>query len=226
MKQPPENAATGAPRTKTPPERGPTTWASAQLRAQIRRSGAAPQTGQPTSKQAREAGGPPPADLEAEPARTAHSHANQLSTGLQSTGTADRAQGAARRADQHAQAARSVDCECQARARTPCDPSGDHLARYLNATQSGALTKDALKDVIAGLDVIAPRALIQPPGERAAAATGAGNTAGQIVPRRMDKGMTVDRVGDPAPEEEAVYRGYRAAAAIHASRERELEAGS
>ncbi|HEV8275682.1 MAG TPA: hypothetical protein VGQ26_08295 [Streptosporangiaceae bacterium] len=226
MKQPPENDATDAHSIKTPPEQGPTTWASAQLRAQIRRSGAAPQTGQPTSEQVCEAGGPPLADVEAEPARTAPDHANQPSTGLQSTGTAGRAEGAARRADQHAQAARSVDCECPARAGTRCGPSGDHLARYLRATQSGALTKDSLKDVIAGLDVIAPRALIQPSGERAAAATGAGNTTSQIAPRQMGTGMTAGRAGDPAPEGDALHRGYRAAPAIGARRERELEAGS
>ncbi len=226
MKQPPENDTTHAHGIDTHPEHGPTTWASAQLRAQIQRSGAAPQTGQPTSKQIREADRPPPADPDAEPARTAPDHANQPSTGLHSTGTACRAEGAACRADPHAQAARSVDCECQARAGTPCGPSGDHLARYLRATQGGALTKDSLKDVIAGLDVIAPRALIQPPGERAAAATGAGNTTGQIVPRPMDTGMTAGRAGDPAQEGDALHRGYRAAPVIHACRERELEAGS
>jgi hypothetical protein len=237
MKQPPENDATHAPGIKTPPEHGLTTWASAQLRGQIRRSGAAPQTGQPTRGQVREAGGAPLADREADPARTAPDHANQPPTGQQITGTG-RAQAAARRADQHTLAARSVDCECQARAGTPCGPSGDHLARYLRATQSGALTKDSLKDVIAGLDVIAPRTLIQPPSERAAAAIEAGNTTGQIVARQMDTAMAADwpsapaqgapggRCGAPALEEEAVHHGYRAAWAIGARQERELEAGS
>jgi hypothetical protein len=137
-----------------------------------------------------------------------------------------------------ARAARSVDCECQAGAGAPCGPTGDHLARYLRATQSGALTKDSLKDVIADLDVIAPRVLIQPPSERAAAATEAGKTTGQAVPSQIDTGMTADpasapahtasrgRSGAPALEGEALPRGYRGASATHARQERELEAGS
>jgi hypothetical protein len=235
MKQPPENDRTHAQGIEPPPEHGATTWASAQLRAQIRRSATAPQTGQPNSKQVREAGGAPLADREAEPARTALDHGNEPPTGQQITG---RAGTVAHRADEHAQAARSVDCECQARAGTPCGPSGDHLARYLRATRSGALTRDALKDVIAGIDVIAPRALIPPPGERAAAAIEAGNTTGETVPSQTDRGMAADRAGAPAQgapggrcgapalQEEALHRGYRAASAIDARSERELEAGS
>jgi hypothetical protein len=237
MKQPPENDAADAQGTKTPPEHGAATWASAQLRAQIRRSGAALQTRPPHSEQVREAGSPL-ADREAEPARAAPDHANQPSTGQQLTGAAGRAEAAARRADQYALAARSVDCECQAGAGTSCGPSGDHLGRYLRATRSGALTRDSLAQVIAGLDVIAPRALIQPPGERVAGAIEAGNTAGQTVPRQTGRGMSADRSSAPAqgapggrsgtraPEEEAVHRGYRAAPAIGARVERELEAGS
>jgi Zincin-like metallopeptidase len=72
-----------------------------------------------------------------------------------------------RRADERAQAARSVGCPCQAGPGAPCSPSGDHLARYLRAELSGAIARESLKEVIAGLDVIAPRVLIQPPGERA-----------------------------------------------------------
>lgn len=237
MKQPPENDAGHAQSIRTPPAHGAATWASAQLRDQIQRSAAVPETGYPDSKQVPEAHGRPPADREAEPARTAPDHANQSSTGRQITGTGGRAGAAARHADQHAHAARSVDCECQAQAGAPCGPAGDHLARCLRATQVGALTRNSLKDVIAGLDVIAPRALIQPPGERAAAIE-AGKTAGQAVPRQRATGMAADQAGVPAPgapggrsgtpalEEEAVPHGYRAAVAIDARKGRELEAGS
>ena len=183
MKQPPENNAGHAQGMRTPPAHGAATWASAQLRDQIQRSAAAPETGYPDSKQVHEAHGRPPADLEAEPARTVPDHANQSSTGRQITDTGGRAGAAAPHADQHAHAARSVDCECQAQAGAPCGPAGDHLARYLRATQAGALNRDSLAQVIAGLDVIAPRTLIQPPGERAAAIE-AGKTTGQAVHRQ------------------------------------------
>jgi hypothetical protein len=73
-----------------------------------------------------------------------------------------------RQADQRAQAARSVTCPCHARPGRPCTPAGDHLARYLYAEQTGAITRQSLTQVIAGLDVIAPHVLIQPPGEQAA----------------------------------------------------------
>ncbi|HEV8278131.1 MAG TPA: hypothetical protein VGQ26_20875, partial [Streptosporangiaceae bacterium] len=45
-----------------------------------------------------------------------------------------------RRADERAQAARSVDCPCQPGPGVPCGPSGDHLARYLHAEQQGVIT--------------------------------------------------------------------------------------
>jgi hypothetical protein len=238
MKHPPGKDTDHAQGMTTPPEHDAATWARAQLRDQIQRSGAAPETGQPNSKQLREAGVAPLADLQAEPAKTARHHGNEPSTGQQITGIAGRAEAVGRRADGHALAARSVDCVCQAQAGVPCGPSGDHLARYLRATQSGALTKDALKDVIADLDVIAPRALVQPPSERAAAGIEAGQATGQAVPSQIDTGMTADPVGAPAHsaprgrsgapalEGEALPRGYRGASATHARQERELEAGS
>jgi hypothetical protein len=85
-----------------------------------------------------------------------------------STGREQQADDAMRSASQRAAAARSVSCPCRAGPGVPCGPSGDHLARYLHAEQSGAITKESLKEVIAGLDVIAPRVTIQPLGERAA----------------------------------------------------------
>jgi hypothetical protein len=99
---------------------------------------------------------------------TGHDHTNQPAQGHQPASAGHRAEATARRAARYARATRSVDCECRARAGAPCGPSGDHLARYLHAHQSGALTRDSLKEVIAELDVIAPHVLIQPPGERAA----------------------------------------------------------
>jgi hypothetical protein len=59
------------------------------------------------------------------------------------------------RAEEQAAAARSVPCPCHAEPGVPCGSSGDHLACYLHAEQSGAITKESLKEVIAGLDVIA-----------------------------------------------------------------------
>ena len=47
----------------------------------------------------------------------------------------------------------------------PCSPSGDHLARYLAAERAGMFSRQALKNVIAQLDVIAPHVLIRPPEE-------------------------------------------------------------
>ena len=238
MKQPPEKDTGHAQGMNAPAEYDAGGWARAQLRDQIQRSGAAPETGQPNSRQLREAGVAPLADLQAEPARTASDHGNGPSTGQQITGIAGRAEAVGRRADEHALAARSVDCECQAQAGVPCGPSGDHLARYLRATQSGALTKDALKDVIAGLDVIAPRALVQPPSERTATGIDAGQAAGQTVPSQIDTGMTADPASAPAHsaprgrsgasvlEGEALPRGYGRASATCTGQERELEAGS
>jgi hypothetical protein len=74
------------------------------------------------------------------------------------------------RAGEPAQAVRSAGCTCQASPGAPCGPSGHHPARYLNAERAGAITRASLAEVIAGLDVIAPHVLIQPPGERAARA--------------------------------------------------------
>ena len=147
------------------------------------------------------------------------------------------ADAATRRADDRAQAARSVGCPCQAGPGVACGPSGDHLARYLRAEQSGAITRESLKEAIAGLDVIAPQVLIQPPGERAAYATGA-ETADQVIRAQMDAGMSPGRIGasaesvlggrfdHPTPASEAFYRGYDEVAATYSREARELEAGA
>jgi hypothetical protein len=50
-----------------------------------------------------------------------------------------------------------------------------------------------LKEVIAGLDVITPQVMIQPPGEQATRATGA-VTTGQILRAQMAAGISGDRV--------------------------------
>jgi hypothetical protein len=142
-----------------------------------------------------------------------------------------------RRAGERAQAAWSVGCPCQAGPGVPCRPSGDHLARYLRAEQSGAIARESLKEVIAGLDVIAPQVLIQPPGERAAHAAGAA-TADQVVRAQLDAGTSPDRLeasaesvlggrcDRPTPASEAFYRGYDDVAATYTREARELEAGA
>jgi predicted GIY-YIG superfamily endonuclease len=236
MTQPPEENA-GHARGIQPPELGATTWAHAQLRDQIQRTVPRPEAGQANSRQLREADGSPLPDVQAEPTRTAPDHADEPPTRQQITGAAVRAEAAARRADEHARAARSVDCECQARTGAPCDPSGDHLARYLRAHQSGALTKDSLTQVITELDVIAPRALIQSPSERAASARTA-TTAGHATRGQPSADSNADRAGAPAhsaargrsrmpaPVAEELRRSDREASAIYARQDRELEAGS
>jgi hypothetical protein len=157
---------------------------------------------------------------------TSHDPTNQPATSPQPAGASHRAEAAARRANEHVQAARTVDCECQAKAGAPCGPAGDHLARYLSAYQSGALTRDSVAQVIAELDVIAPRALIQPPSERATP-TG----AAQVVRGQASAGMTAARTRGPAhralaPEGEALGRSPGAALAACAREEHEREAGS
>jgi hypothetical protein len=119
----------------------------------------------------------------------------------------------------------------------PCSPPGDHLARYLRAEQSGAIARESLKEVIAGLDVIAPQVLIQPPRERAAHAAGAA-AADQVVRAQLDAGMSPDRLeasaesvlggrfDRPTPASEAFYRGYDDVAATYTREARELEAGT
>jgi hypothetical protein len=233
MKQPPEKDTGRVPGVKTPSEHGGTTWARAGLRDQIQRTMPRPEAGQADGQQVREADGPPSADRRAEPARTAPSHVGAPPTGQQITGAVGRAGGAARRGDEHARAARSVECECQARAGAPCGPSGDHLARYLRAEQAGALTRDSLTQVIADLDVIAPRALIQPPCERAAPA-GTATTGGPAGRGQARAEMNTGRAGAPARSvlggrsgtSSAGEASCRGAAARYAREERELEAGS
>jgi hypothetical protein len=100
-------------------------------------------------------------------------------------------------------AARSVDCACTAPARTPCSPSGDHLARYLRAEQSGALTRQALTDVIADLDVIAPHVVIQSFAGQAAPHEEATASA-QGDRAHLEASISADRASvEPEPEAEA-----------------------
>jgi hypothetical protein len=148
---------------------------------------------------------------------TSHDHPNKPATGDELADASHRAEAAGRRTDENARAARSVDCECQARAGAPCGPAGDHLARYLHAYHAGALTKDSLTHVIGELDVIAPRALIQPPSERAAP-TGAAKAAGRAAGGPAQRAL--------APDGQAPGRGDRGTSIAHACGERDLEAGS
>jgi hypothetical protein len=152
---------------------------------------------------------------------TSHDHPGQPATSHGPTSAGHRAEAAARRADEHAQAARSVDCECQAPSGAPCGPAGDHLARYLRAHHVGALTKDSLKDVITELDVIAPRALIKPPDERAVAA-GTATTAAHAIRGHASTQMSADHVGAPARSAPS----GRGTSADGTRQEPELEAGS
>jgi hypothetical protein len=184
-------------------------WVSHQLKDKIHHLDPSPGA----AKVARQIRAPEP-ELEGRAVTTSHDHPDQpaISHGPTDVGY---------RADEHAQAARSVDCECQARAGAPCGPAGDHLARYVRAHHAGALTKDSLKDVIAELDVIAPRALIQPPGERAASA-GTATTAGHAIRGQASAEMSADRAGAPA---RSAPSGRRTSA-ICTRQEPELEAGS
>jgi hypothetical protein len=138
------------------------------------------------------------------------------------------------RAVERAQAARSVECPCQAGRGVPCGPAGDHLARYLRAEQRGAISRESLKEVIAGLDVIAPQMMIQPPGEQATRATGA-VTTDQILPAQMAAGISGDRIEASAESMTgarldhparfgASHRGHDAAPCAREARE--LEAGA
>jgi hypothetical protein len=142
-----------------------------------------------------------------------------------------------RRADERAQAVRSVQCPCHAESGVPCGPSGDHLARYLRAEQHDVITRTSLHEVIARLDVIAGHVVIQPPGERAAHAAGA-MTADQVVRTQLDAGMSVGRIDSsaesvlggrfdhPTAVSDAFYRGYDEVASIYAREAREREAGA
>lgn len=144
---------------------------------------------------------------------------------------------AARHRDELTQAARSTSCPCRASPGVPCGPSGDHLARYLRAAQSGVITRQSLKQVVADLEVIAPHVLIQPPAERAAHTAGA-ETACQVICAQLDAGMAPDRIeasaesllagrfSHPTPVSEAFYAGYDQAAATCTREARELEADS
>jgi hypothetical protein len=108
-----------------------------------------------------------------------------------------------RRAVERAQAARTVQCPCQAGRSVPCTTSGDHLARYLRAEQLSVISRQSLKEVIAGLDVLAPQVTIQPPWERAKAAAGA-ETTDEIHRARINAGISGNRI--EAPAESALCR--------------------
>jgi hypothetical protein len=98
------------------------------------------------------------------------------------------------------------------------------------------ITRESLKEAITSLDVIARQVLIQPPGERAAYATGA-ETADQVIRAQLDAGMSPSRIeasaesvlggrsDRPTPASEAFYRGYDEVAATYTREARELEAG-
>jgi hypothetical protein len=111
-----------------------------------------------------------------------------------------------------AQAVRSVECACTASPGIVCSPAGDHLARYLRAEQRGAIARQALRQVIEGLDVITPEVLIPPQGEAAPAAEE--RAAGRVIRAQPGAEISPDptwRSGgaDPAatareaPEQEA-----------------------
>jgi hypothetical protein len=107
----------------------------------------------------------------------------------------------------------------------------------VTAEQSGAITRQSLADVVAGLDVIAPQVLIQPPGERAAHMAGA-QTADQVIRAQLNAGMSPGRIeasaeavlggrfDQPSPVSDAFYRGYDEVAATYTREAREMEAGA
>jgi hypothetical protein len=99
---------------------------------------------------------------------------------------------------ERAQAARSVGCPCRAERGVPCGPSGDHLARYLRAEQEGAITREALMEVISGLEVIAPHVTIQPTREWTQGATGAATTDPSLR-GPIDPGMLGTREASAEP---------------------------
>lgn len=57
-------------------------------------------------------------------------------------------------------AIRSVPCQCRVHLGQPCTAHGNHLARYLRAEKSGAISRERLKAVIATLTVLAPHVVI------------------------------------------------------------------
>jgi hypothetical protein len=138
------------------------------------------------------------------------------------------------RAVERARAARSVECPCRAERGVPCGPAGDHLARYHRAEQHGAITREALKEVIAGLDVITPHVTIQPAGEQATRAAGAMDPT---LRARIDPAMSGNQIDACAESTVAARLGHAAAtsgasdhdrdeAARDAREEPELETGA
>jgi transcriptional regulator with XRE-family HTH domain len=136
---------------------------------------------------------------------------------------------------ERAQAARSIECPCKEGRGVPCGPAGDHLARYLRAEQRGAISRESLTEVIAGLDVIAPQVTVQPPGESAPRPADA-DTADQILRVEIDQGisgyrieasaqsMLSGRLDHSTPRFGASHRGHDAA--LHAREAPELETGA
>ena len=85
---------------------------------------------------------------------------------------------------------RSVRCPCHACPGEPCTPEGDHLARYLRAESAGAISRDYLKAVIAGLDVLAPHVVVRlaRATARRASRRGARPTVSDPARRRASEG--------------------------------------
>ena len=117
---------------------------------------------------------------------------------------------AARRADEHARAARSAGCPCPAGPGVSRGPSGDHLARYLRAGQRSAITRESLQEVIAGLAARDP--LEAPP--YTARCPERGEAAVRLVPadlvpweaHRLERRRWSPRPVGPAPGHRARWR--------------------
>ena len=55
---------------------------------------------------------------------------------------------------------RSAGCFCAAASGSPCTPDGDHLDRYVRAAKHGTIDREALKQAVGRLAVIAPQAVV------------------------------------------------------------------
>lgn len=95
---------------------------------------------------------------------------------------------------------RSVPCPCGARISQPCTPRGDHLARYLNAEQAGAISRSQLTSVIATLAVLAPHVIVPAAPSEPGTATRKGVTQMNHAYVHVHPGEPVTRLNhhDPA----------------------------
>lgn len=60
--------------------------------------------------------------------------------------------------------AREVNCDhCWQRPGLPCNPRGEHLARYQRAERKGLLSREDLATVVVGLEVIAGHVYVPVP---------------------------------------------------------------